>query len=117
LRRFGFLLYGSIARLKLLQHRIQPFELLLKKASIPFQPTIDLLEWLRAKGVDAPLGFRPYLDKAGIAQRSKMFGCLRLSHPKPFGDSPHRKRLTKQKVDDLETAWFRQRSERFEHLS
>ena len=101
--------------MKLYQHRIQPLELFLKKTSIPLQPTIDLVEWLRAKGVDPTLSLRPYLHKTGITQRSKMLGRLRLSHPKPLGDGPHRKRLTKQKVEDLETAWFSERSESFEH--
>jgi hypothetical protein len=102
--------------LKLLQHCIQPLVLFLKVSSILFQPTIDIMEPLRAKGVDAALGFRPHLDKPSVAQRSKVLGCLRLPHPKSFGDSPHRQRLTKQKVDDLETAWFSERSKSFEHL-
>lgn len=116
MRRFGFFLYAFPARLKLFQYRIQPLELFLKEASIPSQPTIDLVERLCAKSVDAALGFRPHLDKTSVAQRSKMLGCLRLPHPKSFGDSSHRKRLTEQKVEDLETAWFSKRSERFEHL-
>jgi hypothetical protein len=81
--------------LQFLQHRIQPLKLFLKEASIPFQPMIDLLEWLRAEGVDAALGFGPYLNKPGVAQRSKMLRSLRLPDAKSFSDSPHRKRFAK----------------------
>lgn len=61
------------------------------------------------------LGFLAYLDKPGITERSKMLGRLRLPDAKSFGDSAHRKRCTKQKVDDLEAAWFSESSESFKH--
>jgi len=61
------------------------------------------------------LGFLAYLDKPGVAERSKMLGRLRLPDAKSFGDSAHRKRRTKQKVDDLEAAWFSESSESFKH--
>jgi hypothetical protein len=44
-----------------------------------------------------------------------MLGCLWLSDVKPFRNRSDRKRLTKQKVNNLEAAWIGEGSERFKH--
>src|SRR5258708_3629213 len=46
-----------------------------------------------------------------------MLGRLRLPDAKPVGNRSHRERFTKQRVDDLQGAWFGESSERFQHLA
>jgi hypothetical protein len=76
-------------------------EALAPELPVGLQPLLELVQGLRAQGVQAPLAIDPGPDEPGLPQHPKMLRDARLAEAEPEHELVHRPLALPQEVEDV----------------